>query len=63
MTRKERGIAFMVLSLLLYNAHYVIALLEGDLLKSVLLLLSIVAGTACLGAGVWLLARDRRDRS
>ena len=55
--RTRRGVLLMGASLVLFNAYHFIAYLEGDLLKSALLLVSLLLGATCLVAGAWLLWR------
>ncbi|MBI4951297.1 MAG: hypothetical protein HY908_04635 [Myxococcales bacterium] len=59
--RGRNGVVLLGVSLVLFNAHYLIAYLEGDLVKSILLVISLGVGAVCLGGGAWLLLRRPRD--
>jgi hypothetical protein len=62
MTAAPRSAAvLLVLSLVLFNVYRLVHLVPGDLLRSILVLVATVLGVVCLGLGVFLLYRGRRD--
>lgn len=58
--RTPDAVAFMALSLVLFNVYRIVHVLPGDLLRSIVVVVCTAGGVVCLVVGAVALIRDRR---